>query len=340
MKTWILPAGTTSGPSALQLTERPSPEPGLGQVKVRMRAWSTNFRDLVISKGLYPGGALQRDTVPLSDGAGEVIAVGEGVSRWRTGDRVMANFFQRWISGPPHVEGFHSDLGRGIDGLLAEEVVLDQRGLVRIPAHLSFEQAATLPCAGVTAWNALFEVGKVQPGQNVLVLGSGGVSVLALQLAKAAGARVIATSSSDEKLQRLSTLGADVLINYRQQPEWDQVVLEHTGGRGVDLVVEVGGAGTLPRSLAAVGLGGTVALVGVLAGMGSQIDPTPMIGRVARLQGIYVGSVAMFEALVAALEANAIAPVVDDRVFRFEEAPEAYAWQASGQHFGKVVIAR
>lgn len=337
MKAWIIPAGCTAGPSALRQLERPSPEPGPGQVKLCMRAWSTNFRDIGITLGRYPGGALPRDTIALSDGAGEIVAVGAGVSRWQPGDRVVANFFQDWRAGPIRPQAFGSALGGAIDGMLAEEVVLGEAGLVLIPEHLNFEQAAALPCAGVTAWNALFEVGGLRPGQTVLVMGSGGVSVFALQLARAVGARVIATTSSDDKMQRLLALGADAVINYRKQPDWDQAALEHTGGAGVDLVVEVGGAGTLPRSLNAVRMGGTVVLIGVLAGVGAQIDPSPLLMRSARLQGVFVGSVAMAEALTAALAAGRIEPVIDRR-FSFDEAPEAYAWQASGKHFGKVVI--
>ena len=339
MKAWIIPAGCTAGPSALQLIERPSPAVSPGQVKLRMRAWSTNFRDLGITLGRYVGGALPRDTIALSDGAGEVVEVGAGVSRWRPGDRVVANFFQDWRAGPIRPQTFASALGGAIDGMLAEEVVLGESGLVHIPDHLSFEQAATLPCAAVTAWNALFEVGNIRPGQTVLVMGSGGVSVFALQLAKAAGARVIATTSSDEKTQRLRELGADCVVNYRTRADWDQAVLEHTNGTGVDLVVEVGGAGTLPRSLNAVRVGGTVALIGVLTGVGAQIDPSPLLIRSIRLQGVFVGSVAMFEALAAALTVSRVEPVIDRR-FTFEQAPEAYAWQASGQHLGKVVIGR
>lgn len=337
MKAWIIPAGCTAGPSGLQQVERPSPQPGPGQVKLRMRAWFTNFRDLAITSGRYPGGALPRDTVALSDGAGEVVAVGPGVTRWQPGDRVVASFFQDWQAGPIRPQAFGSALGGAIDGVLADEVVLGEAGLVRIPDHLDFGQAATLPCAGVTAWNALFEIGGLRPGQTVLVMGSGGVSVFALQLAKTAGARVIATTSSDDKAQRLKALGADAVINYRSRPDWDQAVLEHTGGAGVDLVVEVGGAGTLPRSLNAVRMGGTVALIGVLAGVGAQIDPSPLLMKFARLQGVFVGSVAMLEALTAALSASRTEPAIDRR-FAFAEAPEACAWQASGQHFGKVVI--
>ena len=336
MKAWIIPAGCTAGPSGLRQVERPSPQPGPGQVKLRLHAWSTNYRDLAITLGRYPGGALQRDTIALSDGAGAVIAVGAGVTRWRPGDRVAANFFQDWAAGPIRPQAFASALGGAIDGMLAEEVVLGEANLVRIPEHLSYEQAATLPCAAVTAWNALFEVGRLRPGQSVLVMGSGGVSVFALQLARAAGARVVATTSSDEKGERLRALGADLVINYRTQPDWDQAVLEQTGG--VDLVVEVGGAGTLPRSLNALGMGGAVALIGILAGVGAQIDPSPLLMKSARLQGVFVGSTAMFESLAAALAANRIEPVIDRR-FTFNQAPEAYAWQASGKHFGKVVIA-
>lgn len=336
-RAWIVPAGSTSGADGLRLVERTLAAPGHGEVQVAMRAWSINFRDLGVASGRYFGGAVARDTIPLSDGAGEVVAVGEGVRLWRVGDRVASTFFQGWEGGPFHAGVPATALGGALDGVLAEQVILPEGGLVGIPDQLSFEEAACLPCAGLTAWSALFDAGKVGPGQTVLLLGTGGVSVFALQFAKAAGARVIVTSSSDEKLARAKALGADDLINYRSEPEWDRVALERTGGRGADIVVEVGGAGTLPRSLNAVAAGGTVAVIGVVAG-GGAIDPVPLIPKAVRMQGIYVGSRSGFEAMNAALHHTGLRPVIEDR-FAFADAPGAYRAMPKGAHFGKIVIA-
>lgn len=230
MRAWIVPEGCTTGPDGLRLIERPSPEPGRGEVLVRTRAWSLNARDLAVASGRYFGGPVARDTVPLSDGAGEVVAVGEGVTRVRPGDRVAGTFFQGWEGGRFRAGVGATALGGTLDGVLAEEVVLREGGLVRAPDHLSFAEAACLPCAGLTAWSALFDVGRIGPGQTVLVLGTGGVSVFALQFAKLVGARAVVTSSSDEKLERARALGADVTINYRTEPEWDRAVLDATGG--------------------------------------------------------------------------------------------------------------
>lgn len=337
MKSWIVPAGSTEGADSLRLVDRPQPPVGPGQVRVRPRAWSTNYRDLSVAAGRYLGGALQRDTVPLSDGAGEVVDVGEGVTGWAVGDRVAATFFQDWVGGPIRPEVFRSDLGGSIDGMLAEEVVLAQQGLVRIPDGLSFEQAACLPCAALTAWNALFEKGGLRPGQTVLLLGTGGVSTLALLLAKAAGATVILTSSSDEKLERGRSLGADHSINYRSREDWDSAVLDLTAGRGVDIVVEVGGPGTMQRSLSAVATGGMVALIGVLTGASGAVNPMPLLRKSARIEGVFVGSRTMFEDMNQAIMANGFLPPIDRR-FGFDEAAEAYRYQQSGAHFGKVVI--
>lgn len=339
MKSWIIPAGQMDGHASLRMIDRSTPEPGPGEVRINLRAWSTNFRDLSIAAGKYLRMPVPRDTVPLSDGAGEIVAVGEGVTAWSPGDRVAATFFQNWLAGPIRPEVFGSDLGGPIDGMLAEEVVLSEQGVVRIPEGLSFEEGACLPCAAVTAWNALFETGSLGPGDTVLVLGTGGVSVIALQFAAMAGARVIVTSSSDEKLARARSMGADYVINYRSDPEWDKTVLAITGGRGADIVVEVGGPGTLPQSLSAVASGGLVALIGVLSGAAGEINPMSLLRKCARLQGVFVGSRAMFETMNRAIEVNAFAPVID-RVFTFEEAPRAYAWQQSGAHFGKIVISR
>lgn len=338
MKTWIVPQGATEGSGALKLVDQPSLEPGRGEVKIAVKAWSTNFRDILVAGGQYFGGPVPEDRIPLSDGAGEIVAVGEGVTVWKLGDRVAGTFFQNWTKGPITPDALGTDLGGLIDGMLAEEVILSADGVVRIPDHLTFEEAATLACAGVTAWSALFEIAKVKPGGSVLTLGTGGVSVFAVQLAVAAGLRVIATSSSDEKLTRIKELGADETINYVSTPDWDQEVLRRTHGLGVDAVIETGGAGTLLRSLNALRLNGVVAIVGVLSQPDPDANPIlPMIGKAATLQATYVGSRAMFEDLNRFLEHKQIKPVIH-RVFSFEEAPLAYEHQASGRHFGKVVI--
>jgi NADPH:quinone reductase-like Zn-dependent oxidoreductase len=323
------------GPESLQCEDLPSPAPGLGQVRVRLRAASLNFRDLMISKGVY-NPKLKLPVIPLSDGAGEVAAVGEGATRFRVGDRVVSAFAPGWLDGPPTEAKVRSALGAEAGGVLAEEVVLHEAGLLPIPAHLGFEEAATLPCAALTAWNALVESGGIRPGDSVLVQGTGGVSIFALQLARLAGARVIATSSSDEKLARVRELGASDGINYKTTPAWDKRVRELTGGQGVDLIVEVGGAGTLPLSTRAIKLGGTIVLIGVLTGAG-DFNPIPILMRNIRLQGIFVGSVRMFESMLKAIELGQLRPVVD-RVFPFDQAVEALKYLESGAHFGKIVI--
>jgi NADPH:quinone reductase-like Zn-dependent oxidoreductase len=324
------------GPESLKFEERPSPEPGFGQVRVRVRAASLNFRDLMMSKGIY-NPKLKLPIIPLSDGAGEVAAVGEGATRFRVGDRVVSAFMPGWVDGPPTEEKARSALGGEADGVLAEEVVLPESGLLPIPKHLSFEEAATLPCAAVTAWNALVETGGIRPGDSVLVQGTGGVSIFALQFARLAGARVIATSSSDEKLARVREMGASDGINYKTTPGWDKPVRDLTGGKGVGLIVEVGGAGTLPLSTRAIKVGGYIALIGVLTGAG-DFNPIPLLMRNIRLQGIFVGSVAMFQSMLKAIEVSQLRPVVD-RVFPFDQAVEALKYLESGAHFGKVVIA-
>jgi len=323
------------GPSALKLDEVPQPTPGPGEVLVRVRAVSLNYRDLMIAKGIY-NPKLRLPLIPLSDGAGEVVATGAGATRFTPGERVAASFMPAWIDCPLDDTKARSALGADAGGMLAEDVVLPEEGLVRIPAHLSFEEAATLPCAGVTAWNGLFENGALKPGDTVLIQGTGGVSLFALQFARMAGARVIATSSSDQKLAHVLDLGASDGINYKTTPDWDKRVREVTRGKGVDQIIEVGGAGTLPKSIRCVRLGGIISLIGVLSG-GGEINPMPILMKGICLQGIFVGSRSMFEAMNRSIETNQMRPIVD-RVFPFEQSPEALTHLESGAHFGKVVI--
>lgn len=324
------------GLDALATASRTSSEPARRQVKVRVEAVSLNYRDLMMIKGQYnPRQPLP--LVPCSDGAGEVVAVGEDVQRVKRGDRVAGIFAQRWLGGQPPDEAKYSTLGGPLDGMAAEEVVLDEDGVVPIPGHLDCVQAATLPCAAVTAWNAVVEQGQVRAGDTVLVLGTGGVSVFALQFARAAGARVIATSSSDAKLKRAIDLGAAEGINYRETPDWHKRVLELTDGRGVDQVVEVGGAGTLQKSVHAVRAGGMISVIGVLAGVNSELDVRPVLMKGVRLHGVFVGSREMFTAMNRAIELHAIEPVIDSR-FGFDEFKAAFEYMESGAHFGKIVV--
>lgn len=327
---------SNAGIDALKLCDRPQPEPGTGQVLVKVKATSLNYRDLLVAEGQY-GSAVQYPLIPMSDGAGEVVAVGEGVTRVKVGDRVAGIFFQDWLDGALTREKMKSDLGGGIDGMLAEHVVLHQDGLVILPDHLSYTEGATLPCAAVTAWHALVTKGNVSAGDTVLLLGTGGVSIFALQFAKMHGAKVIITSSSDEKLAQAKKLGADETINYKTTPDWEKQVYQLTNRTGVDHVVEVGGAGTLPKSLQAVRIGGRVSLIGVLSGRGSEIDPMPILFKSITLQGIYVGSREMFETMNQAISQHRIYPIID-LVFPFTAAPEAYRYLKNASHFGKVVI--
>jgi NADPH:quinone reductase-like Zn-dependent oxidoreductase len=334
MKTWELHA--RPGFEALTPAERPSPTVGAGEIKVRIAAVSLNYRDVIIANGAAK--TLQAPRVPASDGAGEVIELGAGVTRWKLGDRVMANFFPHWLDGELNDAHHASALGGpGADGMLREEVVLPEHSWVRVPAGYSLEQAATLPCAGVTAWQALFEVTALRPGETVLLQGSGGVSVFALQLAKAAGARVAMTSSRADKAARLRELGADEVIDYRAEPAWGERAKAWTGGRGVDLVVDVGGQATFDQSVAALRYGGTMSMLGVLTGGRGEVNLYPVFHRRQTIHGVYVGSVAMFERLVAALGRTASRPIID-RVFDFGDARAAWAHLASAQHLGKVVV--
>ena len=335
MKIYEIQKGATSL-DGLRPAERPDPRPGPHEVLIRVRATSLNYRDQMILTGNYFGGSVPRDTVPLSDGAGEVIGTGTGVTRFKTGDRVAGTFFQTWISGP--MTERHPALGNPLDGTLAEQIVLHEDGVVAIPPSLSFQEAATLPCAAVTAWNALNVSGKpVKAGETVLCLGTGGVAIAALQFAKSAGARVIITSSSDEKIKRACILGASDGVNYKRFPDWEKEVIRLTGGSGADHIIESGGAGSLNRSFEAAAFCGKVALIGFLAGTKGDINPAILMMKSGSMVGIGVGNRAMFEDMNRAIEVNKIKPVVD-KIFSFEKAPGAYRCQAAGDFVGKVVI--
>jgi len=318
----------------------PLPKPGRGQVLVRVHATSLNYRDLMILKGQYPVKLLEKG-VPLSDGAGEVVALGEGVEDWKVGARVAATFTpsQTGGGGLRYEAALAGSLGGDVEGTLAQYIVADERGLVDI-GDLSFEEAATLPCAGVTAWNALY-AGQhpLRPGRVVLVLGTGGVSMLAAQIALAAGARVIATSSSDEKLARLEKLGVKKsdLINYKKHPKWSEQVLALTDGKGVDHVIEVGGPGTAEQSVNSVRMNGEVAVIGMVAGFEGNINPLSLLFKGATMRGVLVGPRELFRDLLDALKHNNVHPIVD-KVFPFEQAIDAFKYLESGAHFGKVVI--
>jgi NADPH:quinone reductase-like Zn-dependent oxidoreductase len=327
-----------AGLDSLTRAQRPEPRPGPGEVLLKMCAWSLNYRDLLVARGAY-GAPPQAGLLPLSDGAGEVVEVGPGVTRVAPGDRVAGCFMQGWLAGDVTAEAARTALGGAIDGMLAEYKVLSAEGVVTLPASLSYEQGATLPCAAVTAWNALVREARVKAGDVVVLQGTGGVSLFALQFAKLHGARCIITSSSDAKLALAQQMGADELINYRQQPDWDKAVVELTGGRGADVVVEVGGAGTLEKSLAAVRYGGIVTLIGVLTGTAGPIPTAAILRRHSRVQGIYVGSRDMFEEMNRAIALHRLQPHID-RTFDFEAARDAYEHLAAAGHAGKVVIVR
>jgi NADPH:quinone reductase-like Zn-dependent oxidoreductase len=331
MRAWQI---SSFGIDSLEFVDRPTLVPGPGEVLIAVRAISFNYRDLLMVTGRY-NPKLRLPRVPCSDGAGEVVAVGEGVTAWKPGDRVAGIFMQNWLDGtltPPRAKGA---LGGDIDGMLTENVVLRETSLVPIPEHLSFQEAATLPCAAVTAWNAL-AAGNLKPGGTVLIQGTGGVSIFALQFARIMGLRVLGISSSYEKLQRAIGIGLDIGLNYRDHPDWERWVSDQTGGEGVDLVVEVGGIGTLPRSLKAVRIGGTVAQVGVLSEVAEPFSISTILHKMVRIHGIYVGSRRDFVEMNKAISLAQLRPVGEE--FPWTQAREVLHRMEEGSHFGKLVL--
>ena len=330
------------GLASMAPSQLPEPRLAPGKVLIRVHAVSLNYRDLLVVKGLY-NPKMQLPRIVCSDGAGEVIEVGDGVTRVKPGARVCGIFMQRWIDGPATAETNKAALGGDIDGMLAELVLLDEAGVVKFPEHLTYEEAATLPCAGVTAWNALYHAGipasPISPTDIILIQGTGGVSIFALQFAKLAGARVLGTSSSDEKLARARSLGLDAGFNYRNSPDWSKWAIAETGGIGPTRIMEVGGAGTLGQSLRAVAVGGMAAQIGVLTGLATpeSFSIAPLLHKQVRLQGIFVGSRVMFEEMNAAISTAKLHPVVD-QVFDFDDAAAAFRTMESGSHFGKIVV--
>src|ERR1700733_5807506 len=335
MRAYQLPKGG-AGIESVTRVDLPEPKPQYRQVKVKVAACSLNFRDLGIVRGTYRM-PVRDKIVPLSDGAGEVVEIGAGVTRVKVGDKVASCFFQRWPGGEPSQTVQASALGGWRRGKLAEYAVLEEDGVVKIPAHLSLEEGATLPCAAVTAWHAMMVHAKLIAGQTVLLQGTGGVSIFGLQFAHAMGVTAIITSSSDDKLKRARSLGASHTINYKTAPDWEKAAVEFTGGRGVDHVVEVGGQGTLAKSFGAIRVGGKISMIGGLSGGATELNPGLIFGRRANVQGISVGSTQMFMAMNRAVEVSGIKPVID-KVFSFADAPAAYQHMASGAHFGKIVI--
>jgi len=326
-----------AGLASLTIKEHDVPKPGPHEVLVQVRANSLNYRELLILQGTYPL-PVRPDVIPLCDGAGSVVAVGSDVTRARSGDRVAGAVFPQWIDGPFGWD-YAAQLGGSLDGLLTEYAILNEEAVVPIPDHLSFEEAAALPCTAVTAWNALTSHRPLQAGETVLTLGSGAVSLFALQFAQLFGARVIATTSSDEKAQRLQTLGADEVINYRKTPDWHGAVRELTGGRGVDRVVEVTSPGTLEQSIKSTAISGQIDLVGWLPSSVSTIDISVIAFGLLTLRSITIGSRAQFLAMNRAIAVNLLKPVID-RVFPFDDAKAAYRYYESGQYFGKVIISQ
>ncbi len=327
---------TADGIDAIEQIVKEIPIPKDDEILVKMKACSLNYRDILITMGGYVRNDI-RPIVPLSDGAGEVVKLGASVSDFQLGDRVIGNFFQSWETGKIDDDGLNSAMGGSIDGVLSDYFILKANCSVKIPDYLSYSEASTLPCAATTAWHALVPVGEIKANHTILLLGTGGVSIFGLQIAKAMGATTIITSSSDEKLVRASALGADHVINYKSHPNWEEEVLKITDGKGVDNVLEVGGAGTFEKSSACVKPNGTVSVIGILTGLESPSLSLMTIFNLLRVQGIYVGSTDMLKQLIATMETHQIHPQVD-KTFSFSQAKEGYQWMAQAKHFGKVVI--
>lgn len=325
------------GVDHLRLGSRPDPSPGAGEVMLRMKAASLNYRDLVVPERGYGQFTGELPLIPVSDGVGEVVAVGAGVTRVAVGDRVCPTFMQDWIGGEPDLRRITRTLGGPVDGVMADYRVFPETGVSRVPPHLSDEEAATLPCAALTAWSAVVTEGRLRPGDRLLVQGTGGVALFALQFAKLAGAHVTVISSSDDKLERARALGADAGINYRTTPQWAKASREITAGAGFDHVLELGGEHTLPQSLRCIRPGGTISMIGVLSGATMSASLGLVVTRQVRLQGITVGSRDGFEAMARAIGQRGLRPVID-RTFGFESLKDAMAWLRSGAHFGKVCL--
>lgn len=325
------------GMDNLKLSERPITKPGPGQVLLNMKASALNFRDLLVPERGYGRHTGTLPLIPVSDGVGEVVEVGDGVTRVKVGDRVCPTYFQSWFGGEPSADRFSQALGGPLDGTMAEYMCLSEQGVVKAPSNLTDAQAAGLPCAGLTAWSALATCSTTKPGEKVLIQGSGGVALFALQFAKSFGSHVTMISSSDEKIERLKELGADAAINYRSTPEWGKASREITDGRGFDHIIELGGEKTLPQSLRCIRPGGTLSMIGVLSGLSLNASLGPIITRQVRLQGVTVGHRDSFEAMVRAIELHNIKPIVD-KTFDFEELKEGLAYIKSGKQFGKVCI--
>lgn len=331
-KTIIVQSG--GGYDRVIVTNSKAAAPKFGEIKVRLNASSLNYHDFAVVSGMW---GPTEDRIPMADGAGEVIAVGAGVTEFVVGDHVVSTFFPNWLDGEAEDEGFAAVPGDGVDGYAREQVTAPATSFTHAPKGYSHAEAATLTTAGVTAWRALFADDALKPGDTVLVQGSGGVSIFALQFAKLAGAQVIATSSSDEKLARLKALGADHLINYQKDPNWGETVRELTGGRGVDHVVEVGGPATLQQSMTAARVGGHISVIGILTGVSGEFPLVQALARQLRLQGVLVGSRAHQQAMIRAIDANGLRPVID-RSFELEQLADAFRYQETNQHFGKIVL--
>jgi NADPH:quinone reductase-like Zn-dependent oxidoreductase len=332
MKKYIIQANV-KGFDALQVREMNPVKPGTGEVSVRVHAAAINYRDLITVKR-----GVGRELIPFSDGAGVVEETGAGVTGLKKGDKVLGLFFPLWQGGSMDAHRF--SVARGgvsLDGMLAQYVCGHESGFMKIPQYMSYEEASTLPCAGLTAWNALMVQGRLRPGQTVVIQGTGGVALFSLQFAKIMGARAIVLSSTADKLRRAKKMGADILINYRENPSWDKIIMEKTDGKGADLIVELGGGGTLERSMNAAKIRGRISLIGVLTGVSDRVNPMPILRKCLSINGIYVGSGDMQKQMHAALETNQIHPVID-RIFPFDKAGDAFAYMESAQHFGKIVI--